>query len=275
MRFPKHVSLATHWTMFMDWYPTVYSAHSAILLVPPAFAPITVPVFPYLEVPVPQAWPGGMILGKHNLTENVRHQGRTFALKGHDCGYAITHVCSYPLEAGLQVLHTLVSSRTAKFGAGEVKANNTPIGCCVMFDGSLLPTPMMICGGPPLPMAGTGYSNYDDLIVGMHWVDFAAGLAACLADAVVGIAMAVAPISNVFEDAAGEVLAELIDEGIGASLGFTDLFGYPGSVAEGLIHYAGQEYFDYYGDLVAPAAPLSGEPDRIRHGDDLSVTSLD
>src|SRR5262245_11877587 len=147
MRFPKHVSLTWNPVLFYDWVPVLMSLHSAILYFPPVEI-VPESFWPYLELVTPMWWPPGALFRKHAFTENVLHQGFRFGLKGHDCGPVIPHVC-IGIECGLTIVHTLLSSRTVKYFAGEIKSNGTPVGMSVFFDLSLLPTPMMICGGPP------------------------------------------------------------------------------------------------------------------------------
>lgn len=249
MRFANHVSVIWDVTGFFDWIPVIPSVHHHLYM---TFVPVA-PVAPQpfgLSVDVPSiiAHPPGAACGDHKLTSTVYHNHVCFALDGHDLGHFLMHVCVPPLMPGpctLMEFNILLSSRKAKFSAGEVKANGKPVACCTMIEPSdpTAITPMLTCGAMPVPNSGCGTSvAFNSLLVGMHWIDMLAGVVDTAVSVAQGILMSMGPVE------AGNIL-----DGIG----FNPVPDF-GSLAGNGIRLLGQQQFDYSGDASFEYKPLSG-----------------
>lgn len=245
-RFSKHVSVVWDLTCAFDYVPALPACHSHIYLAapPPAVVPMAFGLS--VEQPAIIAHPQGFLLGDNKLTSTVYHNHVWFALGGHDLGKMLMHVCVPPLAPGsctLMTMDILLSSRKAKFTAGEVKADGVAVACCTMIepDSPAAVTPMMICGTVPVPAAGCGTSvHLNSLLVGMSFVDLIAGWVDVLITVILSL-------SDPF-GARDKVLAAL-----GFSLGpdFGDLAG-------NLIRLEGQYLGAYHGDATFDYKPFGG-----------------
>lgn len=249
MRFPNHVSIARDIATMFDYAPMgCLGVHDHVVLVASPAGPVPVPQprVPSLEIPVTILWPPGYACGVNRLTSTVYHNNLWIALREHDCGPNILHLClAAPPPCIVFPKHIIDSSRKAKFDAGEVKANGRGIACCTMFDLAVVPTPMMVCGSVPLPAAGTGTAVlFNSLIVGMHLVDLLAGWA----DTLISILQTV--LSSSVE--LGKLMA------MPSPLPKERLVPEFGSLVAGLIRFAGQAGGSYHGDAWLEYKPLRG-----------------
>ncbi len=223
--------------------------------------PLPSPIGMAFDLPTTVWWPGGAALGKNKLTETVKHNEWSFALEGHDVGPLIVHVQIAPHPANaLTVLHILKSKRKANFSAGEVKAEGKPVGHLLALNPGLVPTPMSVCGKPISPPTGCTaiMSAFNDLLIGVHPVDLAAGWVSIAVGLVLDLAKSAAGTPGSGWEEAGKELGNWASDLLGDPFGDPPSSGMPGSgkfvrsnapsVAAGLIRLAGQELFDYHGD---------------------------
>ncbi|HJL14107.1 MAG TPA: hypothetical protein RMH99_00555 [Sandaracinaceae bacterium LLY-WYZ-13_1] len=246
----NHVSVSRDITGFLDWVPVIPTAHQYLS----GTTAIPLPMIPNIELPAPIYWPPGILMGQSKLTDTVFHKSWAIALDGHNIGSMLAHIPS-AMDDVLTPGHIVLSARKSSFSAGEVKANGKPIAACTIIDIGVMPTPMKQCDLLPTPTTGTGISTVmNDLIVGMHWVDYVAGVLSMLAD---------------------HVLATLTQE-----VGGTGPLQMPNAlqVVPFLVRLAGQEYFGYAGDAklelglgIDPAA--KGKVSISRSGEDGRLTA--
>ncbi len=259
MRFPNHVSVVWDMVAYLDFVPVIGAFHDHLIIAPPA-PPVYMPIAPSIEGWAPIVWPGGLVGGKHKLTDTVYHNHVWIALKGHDLGMGLAHI-SIPVNDALTVIHILRSSRKAGFGAGEVKADKEPIACCTIIDPPGLPTPMTVCGKVPMPSTGTGTATFgNSLLVGQSWVDWLRGAVAAILGMVLGYfgsrgsTMSAEEFEGLLADPMGQ------DDGGGMDLA---------SVIDAVIVLAAQEYDGYAGD----ASLSHGGFEVQRSGEDGSLTA--
>lgn len=261
MRFPNHVSVAVDLVAYYDFVPVLMSIHpycgSATTMVP-------TPAFPHVEPALPIFWPPGYALGKNQLTKSVLHRGFWIAQQGHDLGVAIPHI-SIPPDNTLTPVLLLTSKRKAMFSAGEVKADKKAIACCTMFDLAMVPTPMIYCSTPSLPVTGTGSATVlSDLIVGMHVVDLVAGWLETAISVFLEAAMSQASLSGgpaptwAGPTAGGSLSNWAASQFTTASIAEAAVRGSTPGLIGGLARLAGQEWFDYHGDASGRLSVVGG-----------------
>lgn len=248
-RYSKHVSVIWDVTGMFDWVPVLASCHHHLYAnVEPVPPVIPQPFGLSVEAPSIIAHPPGFLLGDNKLTATVYHNHVWFAIDGHDLGHMLMHLCVPPTSPGpctLMEFNILLSSRKAKFTAGEVKADGKAVACCTMIE-PLSPsavTPMMVCGAVPVPIAGCGMSvALNSLLVGMHPIDLVAGWVDVLATMIQSAVMsAVSPIEKGEFDAIG---FQPMPDG--------------GSIFGNDIRFLGQQYYGYHGDGVLEYKPFGG-----------------
>jgi len=114
-----------------------------------AFVPIPAPptggtMNPAVEIPIPQWWPVGVAAGSCKFTSNVKYNGFTIVLDGHDCGKLIPQITIPPTNSFIPI-QMAKSSRKVIFSSAKVRMNSTPAACAA---GIALPWPMLSCGDP-------------------------------------------------------------------------------------------------------------------------------
>lgn len=158
-------------------FPCGASQHVASFLVPPSPVPTPPGPVPHIEIPTTAFWPPGNLVGQNKFSTTVRHQWKTIALEGHDCGIMIVHVSIPPFPINLLLALIIpFSSRKMMFSASTVKINGTATGTSDLLS---IPTPMMTCMEPiSLPTSFPHTNAFNTVNVGMTWQDFVAGYAA-------------------------------------------------------------------------------------------------
>jgi hypothetical protein len=189
-------------------------------------------------------------MGDHKLTSTVYHNHVWFALDGHNLGMGMMHVCAPPAMPGpctMMPINILMSSRKAKFKAGEVKANGKPVACCTMIEPSSpgAITPMMVCGAIPVPTAGCGMSvALNSLVVGMDWTDLLAGWADIV------VSMVQAAITSAMSGGT-------LEAGEFEAVGFEPIPDFGGLAGAG-VRQLGQAYGGHRGDVEYEYKPIGG-----------------
>lgn len=281
------VSLSTDMAIILLPTPTLSLHDYAPMGTVPPLPPPS-PVGVAFEIPTIMYWPPGVLMGKTKLTSTVLHQGRTFALEGHDCGPAIIHAQIVPhILNVLTILHILNSKRKVNFSAGEVKADGTPIAHCILTNP--MPTPMTSCGKPvSIPGTDSPTSHGNSVVIAVHIVDLIAGWLSIIVDVVWDyISSRGASAPDTTATTWGEAVeGELVDWFWGV-LGEKDPFGDDSSRAgptgskfvrrnvtgniTGVVRLAGQLFGDYHGDarvgLSSGQGPLSVGVSYARDGD--------
>ncbi len=280
------VSISTDLAVIL--IPPVMSPHDYVPAGPTPPLPPPMPIGIALEAPCTIFWPPGYVMGKHKLTDDVKHLGFSIALEGHDCGPGIPHFQTAPSPTNaLTPVHVLTSSRKVNFSAGEVKANGKPIAHCIL---GLPPTPMTNCGKPVSPPGTSAVTSHlNSLLVGVHPIDLIAGWASIAVNWIIDALKTKVPDAAT-RTAQGQLSAQFTGWanklGPGASppsLGGV-LQGGAKSSTVGLVRLAGQLWFGYHGDAsfkipvsagsysTDVSASRAGEDGRIRVGYTRSVS---
>jgi len=249
MRFVNHVSVVWDVCAFIDAGTVQPAIHNHLIATPAVV--LMKPMSLSIEIPTVVAWPQGMAVGSVKTTSTVYHNHVWIAHKDTDCGPGIMHVSVDPPTDLLMPAHILGSSRTAKFGAGEVKAEGTPIGCLTMLDPESLPTPMLVCGDIPSPTNGTGSAILgNSLLVGMHLADLVMGWIEVFGAMVLGTIQGIA--------AGGVIRPESGNFGL-LGVQAPDL-----NVASPIVGLLFQEYGGYAGDVSYSYAPITGHLGELK-----------
>ncbi len=176
------VSIASDWTMVA--LPPSITPHAFVPLPPPA--PLPSPVGAASEIPAPNAYPPGALVGKHKLTLTVLHKKQPISQQGHDLGIGIVHVQGLPApNNALTIKDIALSSRASNFGASLVKMNGQPPSLQSLI--ALPPTPMTCCGSPFSVPTGDTNNAINSVMVNINFSTymgcFAAMAGACLLEA--------------------------------------------------------------------------------------------
>ncbi len=110
---------------------------------PPSIPPLPNAFIPSVEIPAPQMWTVGYLMGKNKFTTTVMTCNMPTCQGGHDLGPLIPDLTIPPANVYMPPIGWPFSKRAIVFQASTVSLQGTPAGCAAapFF-------PMMTCGDP-------------------------------------------------------------------------------------------------------------------------------